>query len=467
MKKITITILLFALGFSFFAFETLNPNQHTPDKVTRISEHPQRTGGDVEKGWDYLRYGNYIGAGVPYKIFKRTLKKDAPNYLEREGKSAKIPHVFNLFEENGVEVVGGLNCFGCHGGSINGEFIAGLGNSQSDFANKNNNKFFKRLQRFVRFRYGKRSGEYKAYLPLARGSEYVSPYVQTPFFGVNPAFKLEEAAVSYRNPVDLTWADDEQVFEPSQHFYGSDVPPLWNVKKKNALYYNAMGRGDFTKLLMQVMVVAIEDSTEARSIHNEFHHVLAWLENLEPPKYPNAVQPKLVEKGKAIFEDLCSKCHGTYGEDEYYPNKLVGLSIVQTDSFYAQYSYQNDNFTNWLNSSWIMTSAPKAWVQPELGYMAPPLDGVWATAPYLHNGSVPNLETLLNSSARPKFWQRKTGNNNYNLENVGLNYTSKETADNSLIYNTTIDGYGNGGHTFGDILDKNGRLALIEYLKTL
>ena len=35
--------------------------------------------------------------------------------------------------------------------------------------------------------------------------------------------------------------------------------------------------------------------------------------------------------------------------------------------------------------------------EPFDGYIAPPLDGIWITAPYLHNGSVPDLETLLNS----------------------------------------------------------------------
>ncbi len=302
---------------------------------------------------------------------------------------------------------------------------------------------------------------------MARGAEYVSPYVETPFAGINPAFKLEEVAVAYRNPTDLTWKDGETVFPLTKKIYASDVPPLWNVKKKNALYYNAMGRGDFTKLLMQVMVVAIEDSTEARAINNEFHHVLAWLEALEPPKFPESVNENQAEKGKAIFEELCSRCHGTYGEDEYYPNKLVGLNIVKTDSFYAQYSYQNEDFTNWLNSSWIMTSEPKAWVQPELGYIAPPLDGVWATAPYLHNGSVPDLATLLNSPKRPKYWSRSIKNDNYDLDKVGLKYSKAEAANSVYIYNTTLDGYGNGGHTFADELKDADRQALIEYLKTL
>jgi cytochrome c peroxidase len=36
----------------------------------------------------------------------------------------------------------------------------------------------------------------------------------------------------------------------------------------------------------------------------------------------------------------------------------------------------------------------------------PPLDGIFATAPYLHSGSVPTVELVLNSKARPKYWKR-------------------------------------------------------------
>ena len=45
------------------------------------------------------------------------------------------------------------------------------------------------------------------------------------------------------------------------------------------------------------------------------------------------------------------------------------------------------------------------------GYVATPLTGVWATAPYLHNGSVPTLAALLDSTTRPKYWSRKYGTN--------------------------------------------------------
>jgi hypothetical protein len=58
------------------------------------------------------------------------------------------------------------------------------------------------------------------------------------------------------------------------------------------------------------------------------------------------------------------------------------------------------------------------------GYIAPPLDGIWATAPYLHNGSVPDLATLLKSSSRPTYWLRSFDDGDYDLTNVGWKCTT-------------------------------------------
>ena len=53
---------------------------------------------------------------------------------------------------------------------------------------------------------------------------------------------------------------------------------------------------------------------------------------------------------------------------------------------------------------------------------SPSLDGVWATAPYLHNGSVPTLKTLL-TAPRPQFWRRGFSWSDYDSENVGWTFT--------------------------------------------
>jgi hypothetical protein len=85
----------------------------------------------------------------------------------------------------------------------------------------------------------------------------------------------------------------------------------------------------------------------------------------------------------------------------------------------------------------------------------------------MHNGSVPDLETMLNSKLRPKYWQRSFSKPSYKYDIPGWNYEVKDVAGNSEVYNTTLKGYGNGGHYFGDKLSNSERKAVIEYLKTL
>src|SRR5581483_6462255 len=76
-------------------------------------------------------------------------------------------------------------------------------------------------------------------------------------------------------------------------------------------------------------------------------------------------------------------------------------------------------------------------LDPKQGYVAPPLDGIWATAPYLHNGSVPTLAALLDSSKRPQFWSRSFDSNDYDQTNVGWNFTVQSAGGDKSIYDTT------------------------------
>jgi hypothetical protein len=107
-----------------------------------------------------------------------------------------------------------------------------------------------------------------------------------------------------------------------------------------------------------------------------------------------------------------------------------------------------------------------------LGYKARPLDGIWATAPYLHNGSVASLYELLlppNERAR-KFW---VGNRSFDPVQVG--YVDAEPQDGRAFLLQTRDedgepipGNSPEGHDYGvsNLTDEE-RFAIIEYLKSL
>jgi len=83
------------------------------------------------------------------------------------------------------------------------------------------------------------------------------------------------------------------------------------------------------------------------------------------------------------------------------------------------------------------------------------------------SAQVPTLDDLLYSAQRPKYWKRTFDNSDYNKEKVGWNYTVETSQTNINTYDTTLPGYNNGGHTFGDVLTDTERKAVLEYLKTL
>ncbi|HEX8654822.1 MAG TPA: di-heme-cytochrome C peroxidase [Allosphingosinicella sp.] len=106
-----------------------------------------------------------------------------------------------------------------------------------------------------------------------------------------------------------------------------------------------------------------------------------------------------------------------------------------------------------------------------LGYKARPLTGIWATGPYLHNGSVPNLyELLLPPDQRStSFW---VGTRQFDSVRVG--YVTTPSNENSFQFRTRDDaaqviwGNWNGGHDYGNArLSERDRTDLVEYLKTL
>ncbi|OAF05243.1 cytochrome C [Bradyrhizobium centrolobii] len=123
--------------------------------------------------------------------------------------------------------------------------------------------------------------------------------------------------------------------------------------------------------------------------------------------------------------------------------------------------------------------------EPRPWYRARPLNGAWATAPYLHNGSVPSLYWMLRPAAeRPKKFCM--GNRDYDPKQVGFAVVEGETCKTGETqFSTTwpdgteINGNSNRGHSFegtpgpdkpgviGRPLEEKERYDLIEYLKTL
>ena len=226
------------------------------------------------------------------------------------------------------------------------------------------------------------------------------------------------------------------------------TPPWWRMHKKNSMFYVGGGRGNHSRLMFIATSMCTDTVDEANGLINRYgRDIRAYIASLKPPAYPFSIDSKLADQGRPLFEANCSGCHGTYGEQPSYPNLVVGVEEVRTDPTLALegVSGRYDRFLTWFASSVYGKGAQLA---PAAGYVAPPLDGVWATAPYLHNGSIPSIEALLNSPKRPKYWTRTFDSKDYNPQQLGWNYTElpygktgvKSKEERKRIYDTTLLG---------------------------
>ncbi|HZJ16991.1 MAG TPA: hypothetical protein VFD27_18190 [Chthoniobacteraceae bacterium] len=185
------------------------------------------------------------------------------------------------------------------------------------------------------------------------------------------------------------------------------------------------------------------------------------LSNLPPPKYPFPIDATKASAGQPIYERLCADCHEP-GRPR--TNTPIPIEEIKTDRERMD--------------TWSQAAADEAnrrvkemgIVRPDMvkkfGYCSPPLDGLWLRAPYLHNGSVPNLRELLEpEEKRSKSFYR--GYDVYDPENVGFVVTGAEAERVGWRLDVTERGNGNSGHTYGTDLPPEDKAALLEYLKQL
>ena len=242
------------------------------------------------------------------------------------------------------------------------------------------------------------------------------------------------------------------------------------------------------------------------------------LKKLEPPRWPEAVlgtinQAKATE-GAALYQQHCASCHESKltAPDEsgrqFVRINMYSLGLIGTDPTAAVNFNKRLAFTGQLSQppvslperltvagalQAVTTQVAKRKfaehnISPEmqnemmgfrqnvirapLAYRARNMDGIWATAPYLHNNSVPNLyQLLLPAADRAKSFY--VGNLQYDPKVLGFD-TAK--SPDGFELRTNITGNSNAGHEFkdglrgkgiiGPLLTDDERWAIIEYLKT-
>jgi len=352
-----------------------------------------------------------------------------------------------LFGQRGV----GTDCLLCHAGTVAGQTIVGLGNSTMDLEGLFNDLLAAGPRIQVSFR-----------LSYVRGT--IDPISPATFLA-----SLRDAELNLQKQIALDYYQD----------LCSDPPAWWLLKKKQTRDWTGGAQASATRLDMLTLLSPFNSGTFVKKQERVFADIHAFVLSNLPPKYPFAIDAPRAERGEVVFAAHCARCHGTYGAQWTYPNKIIPLDKIGTDPLLAQ-SFSERNVSHFNDSWFARESGPDG--QPFLildtrGYQAPPLDGVWATAPYFHNGSAPTVYHVLNSRARPKVFTRsyRTGAEDYDPVRLGWKVSVLDESpgagvsefERRKVYDTTQPGRTNTGHIFGDELTEAERLAVIEYLKTL
>jgi hypothetical protein len=275
-----------------------------------------------------------------------------------------------------------------------------------------------------------------------------------------------------------------QLADPKELLGNVDFPSIWNQEPRKGMRLHWDGNNtsvDERNLSAAFGTGAYPPILDSTSVLR----TAKWLETAKPPPYPYPTDEPLVQQGEGVYREYCVQCHGTreppFRHDPPGPQELVGTVVpiekIGTDR------WRLDSYT-WLlavNQSTLYSGYEKDWgfdapypqrfshFSKQPGYANMPLDGLWLRAPYLHNGSVPNLRELLEpASARSKVFYR--GYDVYDRDSVGFVSNVPEEGGRSFFcFDTTLPGNGNAGHDgpiYGTELPAASKRALLEYLKT-
>ncbi len=356
-----------------------------------------------------------------------------------------------VVDKNGLWI---MSCLACHQGQVNGRTIPGLPNTNYALETLTEDV------RLVKVRQRKPFGQMdigSLFLPLGTTN------------GTTNAVMFGVALMRHRN-AELEIVPRAPRFDLIHH--DMDAPPWWHYQRRTHLYADGFAPKGH-RMLMQFLLVKENEPATFRQWEDDFRMIESWLQTLKPPRWPWAIDRPLADKGRGVFGTHCATCHGRYESPVAYPEKMIAIDEVGTDRTRFKSLTVQERLD--LNQSWFGNfnrETDDGRANP-IGYVAPPLDGLWASAPYLHNGSVATLWHILHPTERPTVWQRTpTG---YDQQRVGLEITEFQSlppgkllaAERRTYFDTSKPGKSAAGHDFPDALDEEEKAALLEYLKTL
>lgn len=244
-----------------------------------------------------------------------------------------------------------------------------------------------------------------------------------------------------------------------------------------------------------------------------------WVRELNSPVWPDQVLPKIdpakASAGQALYAAACARCHQVIARDaaiktayhavitpiadlrtdpteldnldertyvagifegkktasivgEVIKASTTGLNPLVNAVTGSLLEHKRETIKGFANQYATITGRPSS---SSPGYKGRPLNGIWATAPYLHNGSVPNLYELL----LPEGQRSKTfilGSRAFDPVRVGFVQTATGDGYTPFTFDVSKKGNWNTGHEYlttadGTPFTDAQRWQLVEYMKTL
>jgi hypothetical protein len=292
--------------------------------------------------------------------------------------------------------------------------------------------------------------------------------------------------------------DKPSLVSKYEHGYAS-IPDLYGRRLRSSVLYDGLysleankrfverHEGDFTRedhqRLSSIVAFFIVPSMGIRASDSEaqagrISDILDWSLDYQPQPFPGSIDREKALAGSQLYGAQCESCHGRYtpGIDKLrlisYPNKWVAQANMNSDP--ERWKAISDRMITAINKTPV---ANRVNADNAEGYVAPILSGLWTSAPYLHNGSVPTLWHLLHADARPKKFY--VGGHKLDYTRVGIDgaidaegifrYPETHRAwSTPVLIDTAAPGLSNRGHEreFASLSEAD-MAALIEYMKLL
>jgi hypothetical protein len=478
--RVAIVVLLLVAAGSFFAYHRL------------LREEPAPYFESAEDHFLYGSIGTEADRGLPYWVWV-VLPRIFPDYLPRPGGYASL----GVLARDGHEMpiglskvtIGvprvGINCAMCHTASVRASRgdvpVIYPGAPAHQTGAQEYKRFLIACAADPRFTAGTILGEIAKNVRLSFLDRLLYRFAIIP--GTRRALlrlRDDDVPLTRRpesgrgradvfNPIKFTILG-----QPIDGTIGSaDMMPMWNLARAERTSFHWDGLN--TSLREAVASSAVNEGATAWWMDRDavkwdrtepgrqssLRRVMEYISALKPPKYPFPIDAKLSAAGAATFASACSQCHGAGGNQtgSVIPFDEIGTDRSRLDTWtpaaadrYNAYGDRHD----WKFSGFRKTN----------GYLAAPLEGTWLAAPYLHNGSVPTLTDLLEPpESRPRrFWR---GYDVYDPARAGFVSGGEDAEREGTVFDVTLPGNGNGGHTYGVTLTPGEKRALLEYLKTL